>query len=101
MQARLVFQIYAPSHEVAHAVMMGAIEEFLNRHPGVLLPGGDPTWYTEMNLCSWDLVVECDSQSKMMFYNEEMKRLIAKNQRATGIEPETSEAIVISKKKKE
>lgn len=90
MKARLIFQFGAPSSEIALSVMRGAVADFGDLHPHILLPreSSQPTWNLGENVLTMALVVQCDSQSDAKSFNHEIKGLLAKNQKANGIKPD-------------
>ena len=91
MKARLVMQLRAPSSHIAMTIVRAAVGEFLDQYPGTLLPkeSGQPAWNERRNMLTIALVAQCNSESDAMSFNKELVGLIAKQQRANGILPES------------
>jgi hypothetical protein len=91
MKARLVMQLRAPSSHIALTIVRAALDEFLDQYPGALLSkdSGQPAWDERKNVLTMALVAQCNSESDAMSFNKELVELIAKQQRANGIIPDS------------
>jgi hypothetical protein len=91
MKARLVMQFRAPSSHVAFTIVRAAVGEFLDQYPGALLPteSGQSAWDERKNVLTIALVAQCTSESNAMSFNKELVDLIANQQRANGLLPES------------